>query len=245
MGSWTIKAINSGPREWTSKAGHVNLSYRVDLVNDADGRLEGDVELTQKKTTPAPQVGQTLEGDVETGGQYGAKFKKAQGGGARQGGGGGRPRDPAERASIERQVAFKGAVELVVAMKPEGMGESGIESTLTRLFEFGVGLIQGQQATPPPQTQQGQGTINRQADHRANGTAVSAPPARDAALEDLRNEYAKWKPVAGDNHASIWANKLTSLGLADVNDASEDQINNLLEWLRIATRPSGGPGPTE
>lgn len=237
MGHWTIKAINSGPREWSSKQGGQMLSYRVDLVSNDDGRLEGDVELTQKKTAPLPQVGQVLEGDIEQNGNFGLKFKKVQGGGAR--GGGGRPRDPQERASIERQVAFKGAVDLVVAMNPEGMGETGIESTLSRLFEFSVGLIQGGAGRQAAPANLG----------RSNPPPADAAPRaatvdnRTAALEDMRKEYPAWRKVVGENHGSVWANKLTTMGIANVDAATEEQIVNLTEWMRVATQPPQGAVP--
>jgi hypothetical protein len=68
------------------------------------------VELSQKPTTPAPTVGQELDGTIEDT-QYGKKFKKAYGAGG--GFAGGKAQDPATRGSIERQSALKASVEAV------------------------------------------------------------------------------------------------------------------------------------
>ena len=106
MPTYTVKAINR-QKNWSGKFGDM-VSYYC-LLENGEGN-QAEVELAQKVSTAAPQVGQSLEGTVENG-EYGKKFKKAQpaGGGFR---GGPRPDDPATRDSIERQVAVKAAAEV-------------------------------------------------------------------------------------------------------------------------------------
>jgi hypothetical protein len=113
--AYTITAVSDQVRQWASeKAGPMN-SYRVNLTDSA-GVESHNVELAQKAATPAPTVGQSLEGNLDNT-QYGLKFKKAFTAGA--GGGGGRPKDPAERAAIAASVALREgreAVEQAVTM---------------------------------------------------------------------------------------------------------------------------------
>lgn len=67
-------------------------------------------EWFTKAATPIPAAGSKIDGNLEDG-KFGPQFKKASGGGFGGAGGGGRPRDPAERRSIEMQHAQKCAVE--------------------------------------------------------------------------------------------------------------------------------------
>ncbi len=99
MPTYKITGVSDNVRDWTSSKGGPMKSYRVNLVDDG-GTATMNVELAQKATTPVPAVGGTVDGTIDTSGQYGPKFKKAQQFG---GGGGGRPRDPAETAAIHRQ----------------------------------------------------------------------------------------------------------------------------------------------
>jgi len=74
--------------------------------------LEGEqsaVDLNQKPDTPAPKVGDTIEGEIITD-KYGRKFKKAQ----RFSGGNGKS-DPATQRAIIRQNALTNAVNYCIA----------------------------------------------------------------------------------------------------------------------------------
>ena len=116
MPSYTIAAVSPEVRDWSSQKGGPMRSYRVTLRN-AQGQELANVEWARKQSSPPPAVGQTVEGDVDTSGQYGPKFKALQqGGGGGGGGGGGRPRDPAERRSIAMQASQKVAVDAVKAV---------------------------------------------------------------------------------------------------------------------------------
>lgn len=119
-----------GSKPWSNGQ---NIDYFIELEG-----LEGRHTLTQKPTTPAPEIGQDLWGHPEDGGTWPSgdpkppKFRKGQRGGFGSGGGGNsRAKDPAERESIERQVAAKCATDLLVALmaqgvwKPEGVDALG------------------------------------------------------------------------------------------------------------------------
>lgn len=109
MPAYTITAVAPNPRDWNSTQGGPMKGYRV-TMRDAQGQEMQNVEWSRKVTSAAPTVGQQVEGTIDTSGQYGPKFKAAQQGGG-FGGGGFRPRDPAERKSIEMMHAQKCAVD--------------------------------------------------------------------------------------------------------------------------------------
>lgn len=87
-------------------------SYTMTLRNH-QGR-EQAVEWLRKADSPAPKVGDTVEGTVEPAKnpKYPPKFRQAQKGGGWQGGGG---RSGKSDRSIEAQVCIKAGVELAVA----------------------------------------------------------------------------------------------------------------------------------
>jgi hypothetical protein len=117
--SYTITEVSPQVRDWSSNAGGPMKGYRVSLQN-GQGQVMANVEWSRKATSPPPTVGQQVEGDVDTSGQYGPKFKAAQSGGYGGGGGGGRPRDPAERRSIAMQHAQKCAVSVLEVAAAHG-----------------------------------------------------------------------------------------------------------------------------
>lgn len=75
--SYKIKAVKAEPKEWPSQYGPM-LTYTV-LFEDR----ETPVEINKKPDSPAPKVGDIVEGDINRT-EYGDKFKaapKAFGGG--------------------------------------------------------------------------------------------------------------------------------------------------------------------
>ena len=77
---YTIKAVNPQVRSYETKFGPM-ASYKVLFEGD-----ETPVEISQKATSPVPQVGDTVEGSIDMSAPYGPKFKKEFSGGF--GGGG-------------------------------------------------------------------------------------------------------------------------------------------------------------
>lgn len=101
MPVYTITAVGDQVRDWDATKGGPMKSYRVTLRN-AEGNELANVEWARKATSPKPEVGQSVDGDVDTSGQYGPKLKLAQQQqGGRGGGGGGR--SPEESRRIVRQ----------------------------------------------------------------------------------------------------------------------------------------------
>lgn len=84
-------------KRFDGKQGGTFIVYTVTL-NDGSVDHSG-VELVQKDSTPAPTVGQTVTGNIETT-QYGPKFKREQ-----QGRPGGWKKDPETEARISRMHA--------------------------------------------------------------------------------------------------------------------------------------------
>lgn len=129
--SWEIAKVADRTRDWSSKQGGKMRSYYIGIKTDSpqppDDKDKYDgVELAQRETTPAPTVGQKLDGYLETrtheGRRY-LKFKKAQ----RGAGGGGRAWKPrpddsplvfAQRqASIARQHSQDMAIRVLELAK--------------------------------------------------------------------------------------------------------------------------------
>lgn len=106
-------------RQWNSKRDGTMLSYRVVLKNAAGATME-NVEVSLKRADPAPvpatpeKPGTKYDGEVDTTGQYGPKFKFPYAGGGGGGGGrGGGGKSADERRSIAMQHAQKCAVTIL------------------------------------------------------------------------------------------------------------------------------------
>lgn len=92
--------------------------FQVYALTLTDGTTPQNVEMNQKITTPAPTVGQRLEGEISTDKNGYLKFKKAQ---QQNGGGGGRgPRDPKETAQITRQHSQEMAILWAATLEKQG-----------------------------------------------------------------------------------------------------------------------------
>jgi hypothetical protein len=108
--AYEVVDVKPDPRQWENK--HNNqpmLSWRID-IRDAAGTVHQNVELAQRASSPAPTVGQALDGNLDNT-QYGLKFKKAFAAGASGGGGGGyKGKSPSEQASIAASVALDKAL---------------------------------------------------------------------------------------------------------------------------------------
>jgi hypothetical protein len=110
----TVVRIEGEPRSWRSSHGNEMLSYRLTL-RAADGTETSNVELAQRASTPAPEEGGPLFGDIDPrpGNKYGPKFAKAQQGGGGGGGGGGYRPTSEDAARMSRSKAVEIAAGLV------------------------------------------------------------------------------------------------------------------------------------
>lgn len=246
MPSYTIREVIGQPNAWSSQKGGPMLSYSLDVTGD-DG-FTGQVELNQKDSTPAPTVGQVIDGTLDKSNpKYAPKLKKAppQGGGF----GGGGPRagkSKADQDSIERAVAYKGAVDLVAAMlqsqhRQPGDEKFAIGETVEFYFNHGLTLLQGE--TKPTS---GVGRIEDNhvttpnLDSRADVKEIikdAFPDAEEVAptnqeLAEGYKEFMARQPgkVEGER---VLETKKTALGIAGpVKDATPTQKRELLDWFR-------------
>ena len=124
MASFTINKCEFKKSFEGNKGGEFAV-YNVEL-KDSEGQFT-QAEMVQKSSTPAPEVGQVVEGTVEAG-QYGMKFEKAQ---AFGGNGGGRSygKSPQELAEMRRMSAQKQAIALLAVEVQAGKDFKEVPAT--------------------------------------------------------------------------------------------------------------------
>lgn len=142
MSKFVVKKV-SEPKEFEGQYGKMST---YTLMGELDGELDS-VQLNTKSSSPAPKIGDELEGTVETT-QYGKKFKKS----APQGSGGGYSggkSDPETQSAIIRQNALTNSVAFCVAKANLMTKEKGLElltgktiiEVATVFAEFSAGKI--------------------------------------------------------------------------------------------------------
>jgi hypothetical protein len=219
MSTYTVKAVE-GSREWESAYGQM-ISYQIALTGP-DGESLSGVELSQKKTTAAPAAGQELTGTIDMSGKYGPKFKKEkpQFSG---GGGGGRPQK--DDAAIARAVAYKGAIELTCALIMQGHRKD-LGGAVRGFFDEGLALLEDKPAPGPKPVP----LKDRRPTSSAAASNGGVAPV-DYAIDQMRDLYAEWhkrQPEA----PTVWANKLVAMGIPDPQHASDEQLEELIAWLK-------------
>lgn len=220
MSVYTVEAIVN-EREFESKYGPLK-SYKVRIKGD-DG-FSGEAEITQKPTTAAPQAGQEIEGTLDKSNpKFPPKLKKAQmngGGGGFKGG----ARSAKDSDSIERQVAYKGAVEMCVSFAEDA---SEAADMLPDLFEMSINLIQGK----PVATR---GNLEVVKDTFPGTQEITDVPTQ----EDLTVAYRSWlngmyaSGKSGEEASRVLETKKTALGFASWEGASDEQKQALIDYLR-------------
>lgn len=214
MPTYTVQEIKS-KREFNTKHGNQLVSYKIDVRGD-DG-FNGVAELTQKPETKAPEPGQAIEGTLDRSNpQYPPKIKKTPQGGGRPGGG----KSKADQDSIERAVAYKGAVDLACAsieLWPSAYNApEGFEAIVERFFRHGLTLLQGKAPSAP-----------------APAPAAPSGPSR----EELKQAYLRYINASAaigreqEEANKILALKKTALGIDDVADATPEQQRQFIEFL--------------
>jgi hypothetical protein len=219
MSTYTVKAVE-GSREWESAYGQM-ISYQIALTGPEGEDLSG-VELSQKKTTAPPSAGQTLTGTIDMTGKYGPKFKKEkpQFSG---GGGGGRPQK--DDAAIARAVAYKGAIELTCALIMQGHTED-LGGAVRGFFDEGLALLEDK---PAPASKPKPLQARRPVTSNAASNGGVAPV--DYAIDEMRSLYAEWHK-RDPEAPTVWANKLVAMGLPDPQHASDEQLEELISWMK-------------
>lgn len=122
MSTFTVNAIRKITEKRLEGRGDFKTYYMT--LTDAEGR-EVQADWFRKASSPAPTLGQRIEGELEDG-QYGKKFKPLQTGAP----GGPRPEDPKRSAAIQRmhsQEMSLRAVELELTLSLAEKPTSGDE----------------------------------------------------------------------------------------------------------------------
>lgn len=217
------------------------VSYKMEVTDD--GGNQQTVELNQKPDTPAPSVGQEIDGFLEPAKREGfppklKKTPKPAGGGF--GGGKGKPRDPAERASIERQTALRGACDVAAALPHCGIGDADtLILTIQRVFAANMECLAG----PPVEAQATRnvqsvfpGTTELPAKHGKSDPNTDARrnnpvSPSEHALTELKEHLKTW--VAADPQAQEkYQLKLSALGLKSAKEADDPQLEELLSFVK-------------
>lgn len=122
-GSYLITAVAPNPREKQLDKGTFK-SWRM-TIRDHQGEQTVNVEWFRKADSPAPAVGQVIEGSIDTTGKFGPKWVAAKKGGPGGGWSGGRPEDPKRSAAILRQHSQHMALLYMQATdtRPESWGD--------------------------------------------------------------------------------------------------------------------------
>jgi hypothetical protein len=220
MSNYTIKSI-AGKREFESKFGPL-VSYKLDITGD-DG-YEGEAEITRKPESPAPTQGETIEGTLDRSNpRFPPKLKKAPGGPPRSGGSGG-SRPAKDSDSIERQVAYKGAVELAIAFASNA---DEAKALLPVFFGESVVLIQDKKATSDT------GALVEQVKAAFNAEEVPSP-VTDKELADAYHQWASVKQAEGMSQADIdklIQQKKLALGVSDIAKADDSVRREFIDYL--------------
>jgi hypothetical protein len=213
MSNYTVEGV-TGTREFESKNGPL-ISYKLTIKGD-DG-YQGPAEIAQKPATPAPTPGQSIEGTLDKSNpKFPPKLKKAMGAG-----GGGRPpmgKSKADQDSIERAVAYKGAVDLAASMSQPDPEQ--IEHWVERFFHHGLTLLQGKPATP-------------QAPAPAAPTAPDPGPTKQE-LTAGYHAYLNGATAIGLSQEAATMNiqlKKTALGIDSVEAATPEQKREILNFF--------------
>lgn len=142
--TYTVTAVGKTPQPYETKYG-TKLAYRLRFKETGDTIIS----LGQKQTTPAPSIGDRLEGTVDMSAPYGPKFTKdfnqlPGSPGAKSGGG---PRDD---KAIKAQFAIKAAVQ-ALPNAPVADGEEQTDAYLAHVEVLAQGfyaMVERVKATP-------------------------------------------------------------------------------------------------
>lgn len=214
----------TGSEEWEGQFGPM-ISYNIVLEN------VGDAQLNQKPSTPAPEPGQVIFGDIQPSkGGFPPRLKKAQtdfrpaaGPGPAQNGG---PSPDEREKRIVRQHSQEMAIRFLDAKGTDEFGFLEVQK-LTDAFEADAF---GQTSPASPSPSQGERSGE-------GGSAVpsAGPPPDQISTEDvdyLRNRIADMKLPGGDVIA-----KLSEFGISKLADLDEAKAEKFTEWLNSKEVP--------
>lgn len=149
MAVFKIEWVGDTPNEWGEGP---NKTYYYQVAGTYEGQKK-TTSIGVKDTAKAPKAGDEIEGYFYTDDKGKEKFKKeAKGGfGAKQGSTYS-PKDPADRASIEKQVSLKCANEMACALIGAGkeIKSTDVITIAHAYFEFLHNDVMPKKAAPKP-----------------------------------------------------------------------------------------------
>jgi hypothetical protein len=108
MPDFTLTAVQTPPKPWSGQYGDFHI-YDVSFTGEQG---QGDAQIKQKASSPAPTVGQVIDAEIVPKPGFPSELKripKQQNGFAA----GGRDKSPQESRQIARMAAQKAAIELL------------------------------------------------------------------------------------------------------------------------------------
>jgi hypothetical protein len=130
----------------------------------------------------------------------------------------------ADQDSIERAVAYKGAVDLAAQLPNHGSPES-IEKLVERFFNHGLTLLQGKAPTTT--------TIKAEYTAPPEAHATAAAPTKEELVAGY-NRYLNGLMATGHTQEEATQKlqlKKTALGIGSVEDATPEQKREILNFF--------------
>lgn len=225
-----IKGIDS----WKGQYGEMKTYTMV--VEGPDGQKE--VDLNQKPETPAPEVGQTIAGELKQG-KYRPKLKKDQ----PMGGGGGGRRGYSDEdirrmtRSHSQEMALRREANLIADGEPglsdEALAEliDGFDADVNQMSESVEKKTQNVANTlssgPPRYSQEA-----AEAAEKMNATPNGTAPAPNA--DTIRQAFKEYVEREGPDSRNLVKLQLTALGIEDYESMTDEQATKLMGFLTDA-----------
>lgn len=224
--------------DWSGQYGPMK-GYQL-RVEGPDGELE--VDHNRKPDSNPPQTGEVIQGHLEDG-KYRKKLKKDQQQSTSTDGRKGRQRDSDLDHRIARQVAFKGAVELMAASPPvHGEDETKAPSLynetviarIASLVEALLPIIEGPDSLPK-QTQQLAQALSTPPTERSKPDTGAFGPDNGAiptpTKETLTAAFKEYEAREGPEAQKKVQLKLASLGIASTEEMTDEDARKVMEFL--------------
>lgn len=137
MGKYTVAAVSQEVRDYTTQYGNMK-EYRVKFK---EGHPELVVKWSRKEDSPAPKVGDEVEGTIDMSGEYGPKFKQdfSKGAGGFKGG----YRDP-----VEPYIGHAAQVAAAIIANTGKLNAVTFKSAISAVLEQGKKLHDESKAQP-------------------------------------------------------------------------------------------------
>ncbi len=220
MTQLNLTEVIGEPRPWSPKA-NPSVTLHSYKVKDDTGTI---YEINRKPESGPPKLGLDEYEITPAKGDYPAKLKRVQQGGF---GGQARANNPELDAKIARQVAFKGAVELVAANDSSGDWAIDVD-TVGRVTEALLPIVTGETAP----------AVAQKVEQVAQSVSANPNPEPDSgdrapSRETVTEAYHAFIEKAADKQSAQNLVKLQSaaLGIEPNAHMSDEQRTKLYEFL--------------